>query len=115
MVISFHPTLFALPFVVNKLMPEALSRRLLRSLFPNRTDTGFPKFHAYYSGCYCTNAVRDAIRKLGFREVEQVPFYTHSYYQKIPLARNLHRQTAKLAAAHNLALLAAFCYTAAVK
>ena len=48
--LSFFPTLFAPPFVANQLMPEALSRAVLHTLFPDRRDDGGnPKFPAHYN------------------------------------------------------------------
>ena len=47
--VSFHliPTLFASPFVVNTLLPEATARKLLTALFPSRKSIA-PKFPAFY-------------------------------------------------------------------
>ncbi|OYX10552.1 MAG: hypothetical protein B7Z08_00175 [Sphingomonadales bacterium 32-68-7] len=50
--VAFHliPTLYALPFVINKLMPERLTTPLLKLLSPRRAIS--PKFPAPYSACY---------------------------------------------------------------
>jgi SAM-dependent methyltransferase len=115
MVISFHPTLLAFPFVVNKLMPERLSNRVLRFMFPHRTDTGTPKFPAYYSGCYASRSVRNAILQEGFSDVGQTPFYSHFYYKKVPLVRGIHYSLSRLLSRMKIHQLSAFCYTAAQK
>jgi SAM-dependent methyltransferase len=87
--IAFHPTLFASPFLINKIMPEWLSGSLLRKFFPRRIDEDIPKFPAYYSGCAVSDRIRDKIGQIGFGDVWQIPFFGHGYYAAIPIARNL--------------------------
>jgi SAM-dependent methyltransferase len=111
MAISFHPTLFALPFVVNYLAPERLTRPLLELVFPNRSDVDTPKFPAYYSGCRVSRRLREEIRAFGFASVEQVPFYSHGYYEKFPLLRGAHDRLSRVIMKLNITPLAAYCYT----
>lgn len=115
MAIAFHPVLFSVPFVVNKLLPETISDRILRTMFPNRTDDGIPKFPAYYSGCQISPRLRDKIRSLGFSDVWQVPFYGHGYYNKIPGARGVHSAVTKMVKENDFTPLASYCFTIAVK
>ena len=42
--LAFHPTLYAPPFVINWLAPEALTARVLRLFFPDRHQGDYPKF-----------------------------------------------------------------------
>lgn len=109
--LAYHPVLFASPFVVNKLLPETISRALLTTFFPNRTDDGIPKFPAIYSGCKISDDVRKRLLAIGYRNVWQIPFYGHTYYEKFPVVAPMQRFVARKAADHNFAALAAFTYT----
>ncbi len=109
--IAFHPVLFSLPFVINRLIPEAVSERLLQAFFPNRTDNGTPKFPALYSGCRISNSVRDRIRAIGFSGVWQVPFYWHNYYAKIPIIRSMHEVFTEIVKNMGLTFFASFAFT----
>jgi len=109
--IAFHPTLYAMPFVVNKLIPETASSKMLRMAFPNRHDDGIPKFAAFYDGCVISDSVRQTIKRIGFRDIWQIPFYGHGYYNKIPLVRNAHRALTRYAMRHDVTQMATFSYT----
>jgi SAM-dependent methyltransferase len=109
--IAFHPTLYALPFVMNKLMPETLSASLLQTFDSTRTDDGIPKFPARYSGCVISSAVQNRLRDIGFRDVWQFPFYGHDYYRAVPLLRSAQESLSKFAARSNLTGLATYAYT----
>jgi SAM-dependent methyltransferase len=109
--IAFHPTLYALPFVVNKLMPESASSKLLKLAFPDRHDDGIPKFPAFYDGCVISDSVRKTISGIGFRDMWQIPFYGHGYYNKFPLVRNAHAVITQYAMRHDITQMATFSYT----
>lgn len=87
------PTLFASPFVVNFLMPEAVSRFFLKLVQPerlseSRLEATAGKFPAYYS--LCRGSQKYMERKLadvGFSEIEVRSYFGHSYYDKIPVLR----------------------------
>jgi SAM-dependent methyltransferase len=109
--IAFHPLRFALPFLLNTMLPEPLSRPLLIHFLPNRDDEGSPKFPAHYSGCRISASVREQIRQIGFRDVWQLPFYGHGYYQPFPVLRDLHAAATRALRDADVSLLAAFCFT----
>ena len=115
MTIAHHPLLYALPFVVNKLIPEAASDKLLRAVFPGRTDKGTPKFPAYYDGCVISDRVKDRLKSIGFTQVWQVPFYGHGYYAKFPVLRDIHKTATRFIASRDIDKLAAYSYTIALK
>ncbi len=49
----FFPTLWWPPFVANRVLPEALARRILLKFAPYREESGvYGKFPAYYEWCY---------------------------------------------------------------
>jgi len=113
--ISYHPVLFALPFVANLLLPTRVSDSILRAIRPHRTDWGRPKFPAHYSGCFISGKVQRNIQDMGFRNVWQVPFYGHNYYNKVPGLRQAHGAVSKLIGKLGISPLAAFSYTIAKK
>lgn len=109
--IAFHliPTLFALPFVINKLLPEALTSWLLAS-FTQRSDA-YAKFPAYYSACYGNTAsMRRALREIGYSGVEIRSFYGHFYYEKIPLLREIEARFACLASRSGWSWCSSYAY-----
>jgi SAM-dependent methyltransferase len=114
--LAFHliPTLYALPFVLNKLAPERLTTPLLKVLSPRRAIS--PKFPAHYSACYGNPARMSAIlEEIGYRRVEVRNFYGHFYYEKIPVLRTLHRRFSSLAASRDWHLLGSYAYITAYK
>jgi SAM-dependent methyltransferase len=114
--VAFHliPTLYCLPFVINKYMPERLTSWVLDSLDPrNRTS---PKFPASYSLCYGDpERMRRELLAVGYRKVEIQNFYGHFYYGKIPVLRNLHSAFSDLAAARDWTWLSSYAYIRAYK
>lgn len=113
---AFHliPTLYAMPFVINKFMPERLTNALLKGLSPRRAIS--PKFPAYYSACYGNRSKMEAmLRKIGYRDVKIRTFYGHFYYEKIPGLRQLHRTFSDIAAQRDWEQLGSYAYIEAVK
>ena len=101
--VAFHmgPTLYSPAFVINKLLPDTISRRILFAFFPaRRTDR--PKFPAYYSWCFGNGSrMRRMLRRVGYRAVEIDTFYGTNYFHKIPIVRDLDRAFQGLAAKRN--------------
>jgi SAM-dependent methyltransferase len=88
--LAFHPTLYAPPFVINWLMPESLTARVLRFFFPFRHDGGYPKFPARYEMCFTIpSKVEPILKECGFSQVLIAPFWRHGYFRHIPLLREL--------------------------
>jgi SAM-dependent methyltransferase len=113
--IAFHPVLFSVPFVANRLLPEHLSVAILKAVFPNRNDDEKPKFPAVYSGCRISSSVRQAIMAEGFRSVQQIPFWGHSYYRKFPIIRSIHAGSSLAIERAGLTTFATYVFTVAVK
>ncbi len=115
--VAFHmgPTLYAAPFVINKLLPETLSRKVLLSFFPNRR-TEYPKFPAYYSWCFGNRQKMEAmLRRAGYRDVEITNFYGHNYFDKIPVVRELEGAFSALAASKEWSTFGSFVHIVARK
>ncbi|MFQ5773418.1 MAG: class I SAM-dependent methyltransferase [Kiloniellaceae bacterium] len=107
----FMPTLYAPPFVLNKLLPETLSRGIVRRFFGNRHDEGEPKFPARYSMCYGrSERLIRRYRSIGYAEVDIQTFYGHGYFDRIPVVRGLDRALARFAYRHDLTFLGAYAY-----
>jgi SAM-dependent methyltransferase len=104
--LSFFPTLYCLPFVLNYLSPEKLSSKLQR-LFDPRSN---PKFPAYYSWCRSTDSLKRNLMTVGFRFVEVSPFYGHAYYRSIPFLRSAERHWTQVARGRNLTIQSSFAY-----
>jgi len=109
--LTFHPTLFSPPFVLNYILPEALSARLLRLFFPERNEDESPKFPAKYSYCFSTKRILEKIKSLGFQEVDNIPFYFHGYFKKIPLVNFIDRAFSSLSMRRDLRFFSSFAYT----
>ena len=108
--ISFIPTYYAVPFVLNRLAPERLTAGLLRLAQPNRHQEGQPKFPAYYRWCTSTEATLEKLRRCGFRSVQAVTFYGHGYYDKVRPARAVQNRVAGAARRASLHPLSTYAY-----
>ena len=86
--VHFFPTLPSPPFLINRLLRERDSHRLLGRLQPSgvRDQSGqVGKFRAYYR--WCEGPTRRQYRRfasVGFEVVEYVVLVGHRYYQEYP-------------------------------
>ena len=84
-VAHFFPTLWALPFVVNRLVPDRISEPVLLRIQPNRVAEGDEgKFRAYYR--WCRGPTRRQIRRfrrLGYEIERYSGYFGHGYYWPI--------------------------------
>lgn len=84
--VHFFPTLYAIPFLVNKMLPEFLTVKLL-----SRERQARGKFAAYYN--WCVGPSNSAVRRLenlGYEVLEYAGFFGHGYYDNIRPLRLLH-------------------------
>jgi SAM-dependent methyltransferase len=87
--LMYHPTLFAFPFVLNKVIPHDLAKRIVHALYPRRKqrDSVFP---AHYSWCTGIGFIEKRRRRaLGFDEVDVIRQYSHGYWRRFPVIRSL--------------------------
>ena len=113
---AFHliPTLYSSPFVINKLMPERLSSRLLAMFTPRRDIS--PKVPAHYSACHGDTArMRKMFEDIGYSKVEIRNFFGHFYYEKMPVVRELEDLLAGLAAKNDWSWYSSYAYITAHK
>ncbi len=112
--LAFHPTLYAPPFIVNRLLPESAAARILRLFFPERHDGGYPKFPARYEMCFSDPAkVAPILTRCGFSQVLIAPFWRHGYFRSLPLLREADAAVQHLAEAHDWRALTTYAYTLA--
>jgi SAM-dependent methyltransferase len=104
--LSFFPTLYCLPFVVNYFSPERISHELQQKFDPR----GNPKFPAYYNWCRSTAFLKPRLLEVGFREVFVVAFYGHSYYRVIPILRDINKRWTELARSKDWRPSSSFAY-----
>jgi SAM-dependent methyltransferase len=114
--LAFVPTLYALPFLLNWLLPDKLAAAIVKALFRHRTDDADPVFPARYSWCVADEArVGAMLKAIGYRDVVVQPFYGHGYYRSFPVIRDIHEQFTGLARRHDWRMIASFAYIAARK
>lgn len=109
--IAFHPVYYAIPFVVNKILPEKLTNEVLKKVFPYRNEGEVPKFPAHYSGCVISEPVRQELYSIGFKRVWQIPFYGHPYYRKIPLFQKANDSFSAMLAKNEVSKWGSYCFT----
>jgi SAM-dependent methyltransferase len=103
--LHLFPTLYALPFVLNRLIPERFSEQLLLWLQPHRAPEGdHGKFPARYS--WCRGPSRRQVhrfRKLGYQIEEYAAYFGHSgnvafgagYLDRVPPLCWIHEQVSR--------------------
>ena len=100
--LHYFSTLYALPFVANKLLPGFVSDRALGFFHPWNDDDKLKKFRATYS--WSRGPTRRSIerfRSLGFEVVDYRGFFGHDYYERrLPVAHRLEHWKAGLLADH---------------
>ncbi len=109
--LNFHPVLYAAPFVVNWLLPEKISREVLRLFFPNRRPDEVPKHPAWYDMCVISDSNQRKLASIGFKRVWQVPFWHHDYFKKIPGVYHVDHAVALLAERKEWPKFASYSYT----
>jgi SAM-dependent methyltransferase len=112
--LAFHPTLYAPPFVINWLMPESLTARVLRFFFPFRHAGDYPKFPARYEMCFTIpSKVEPVLRECGYSQVLIAPFWRHGYFRHIPLLREMDAALSHWAEKKDWRALTSYAYTLA--
>lgn len=113
--LAFVPTLYALPFVINLLLPDKLAAGIVKMLFANRTDEEDPVFPARYSWCFTDHRLDRMLSAVGYREVAVLPFYGHDYYELFPLIRDVNAWFTKLARRNDWRTFSSHAYIAVRK
>jgi hypothetical protein len=91
--VHYFPTLYSLPFLVNRVLSDETSRALLSRAAPSRKV----KFPAYYS--WCRGPTRRQLQRLegvGFEIERYLGFFGHSLYLSVPPVHRAHQALTKL-------------------
>jgi SAM-dependent methyltransferase len=114
--LAFIPTLYALPFVINRLLPDDVAAKIVKLIYPHRTDDEDPVFPARYSWTYASDRkMKPMLQRIGYREVVILPFYGHGYFDRFPVVRDIHAAFTALARKHDWRTVASYAYIAARK
>ena len=114
--LAFVPTLYALPFVLNWLLPDDFAKRIVKLIYKNRTDDEDPVFPARYSWTVASEKkLSPMLSNIGYREVMVLPFYGHGYYDPLPLVRDAHAKFTDMARRRDWRFFASYAYIAARK
>ena len=108
--IHFFPTLYATPFVINRLLPEDLARSLLSPLQPGRlSDPKHGKFPALYRWCKGpTRKTLEHYRGVGFEVEEWRGGFGHSYYDRVSVLDGMEKAKSQFLLRHPVPLLTSF-------
>lgn len=102
----FFPTLYYPAFVVNRIIPEAVSRSMKRWL-----QHGDLKFQAYYSRCVGpTRDMREFLQSTGYDIIQFRPFYGTAYLDGVPVLRAVEREFSAWAARRQNPHLTSYTY-----
>jgi 2-polyprenyl-3-methyl-5-hydroxy-6-metoxy-1,4-benzoquinol methylase len=108
--VHFFPTFYALPFVVNRVVPEPVMRSVLLRLQPDRLQHGLhPKFPALYR--WCRGPMRRQLRRferLGYEIERYVGYFGHGYFSAVPMLDRLEQAKAGLLLGHPVPALTSY-------
>jgi SAM-dependent methyltransferase len=103
--IHMFPTLYALPFLANRILPPSLSSRVLFRVCPWRRG----KFRPYYSWCRGpTRRQLARLRGIGFSVERYTGYFGHAFYRRIKPLAAAERAFTALMLDHPLAGLTSF-------
>lgn len=114
-VLNFHPTLYSIPFILNKLLPESIALMLMEYIHPAIGAKTARKFPAYYSYCYATEKSTQMLKSVGFEEILIIPFYGTNYFAKFPMLSSLDNWFNEVMKRHDYRLFASYAFTLARK
>jgi uncharacterized UPF0146 family protein len=96
------PTLYALPFVMNILIPDEVATVLKSFLIHGKPRSEYTKFPAFYS--WCRGPTRRQIERLtnaGFEVLEYTGYFGHEhYYRHLGPVRKIHRALVRFSLQH---------------
>lgn len=112
---AFHlfPTLYAMPFILNRLLPANLTTGIVALLQPSRTPSSREaKFPAFYDWCFGPSERQfQRFNSIGFEVEKYVGLIGHSnYYNRIPPIRWIHRQKTRWLMKHPIPHFTSFAY-----
>lgn len=114
--VAFHliPTLYASPFVINRLIPERLGQALIDTIRPRDRQLA-PKFPAPYSACFAGPRMRRLLSDIGYSDVRVREFYGHFYYDPVPVVRSIENGLSAMAAKNGWTWYSSYAFIIARK
>ena len=108
--VHYFPTLGTLPFVLNKLIPETLSRSIVDKVQPGRLQQGnYDKFPAYYRWTTGpTRRAKERFTRVGFDIEEWHASFGHYYYRIVKPLHALEAVKTKFLLKHPVPALTSF-------
>jgi SAM-dependent methyltransferase len=113
--LTYIPTLYAFPFVVNWLLPDKIAATIVKAIYKNRTDDEDPVFPARYSWCFTGSRLTRMLSAIGYSDVFVQPFYGHGYYKPLPIVHKAQTRFSALARRHDWRSFTSFAYIAVRK
>lgn len=110
--LSFHcfSTLYALPFVLNKILPDLISEKLLDVIAP-RDKHKHGKFKAHYDWSRGpSKKMINRFETIGFEIIEYCGYFGHGYYHKISFFNKLELIKSKFLLKFPIASLTAYSH-----
>ena len=89
--LAFFPTLYAWPFLLNRMLPAQVAKQIVERFFPSRAEDGTnPVFPAHYDWCVGSEKkLRTMLEPIGFSEIVVQPFWGHHYLDRVPVLRTV--------------------------
>jgi SAM-dependent methyltransferase len=110
--VHFFPTLYSLPFVLNRVLPPSLSSILLFKALPGRGS----KFRPYYSWCRGPSSRQiERLESVGFSIERYTGFFGHGYVARFKPLRVAGRYLADKLCEHPSANLTSFALVVLVR
>jgi hypothetical protein len=101
-------TLYSLPFILNRFIPESLSEILLGKFAP-RDEEKHGKFKAYYSWSRGpSKKMIERFKEIGYEIIEYHGYFGHNYYKKIISLNKLEQLKAKWLVKHPIPQLTSY-------
>ncbi|TWT79207.1 Methyltransferase domain protein [Planctomycetes bacterium CA13] len=108
----FFPTLYSVPFTVNRLIPEWLSDPILNLVAPRHDMVQFGKFPAYYSWTRGpTHRQLARFDSVGFEVIRYAAGFGHNYYKRLPLVRTAGQSLGRFLLKHPNYWFCSFVFT----
>jgi SAM-dependent methyltransferase len=108
--VHMFPTLYAVPFMANLLLPEAIGGPLLRVLRQGRENEGnHGKFRPYYRWCRGPSARQvERLESPGYIVQDYFAFFGHRYYRRVPPLDKAEHAVSRMLARHPVPALTSF-------
>jgi SAM-dependent methyltransferase len=111
--LHLFPTLYALPFVLNRAVPESIADRLLLRLQSFRgPESNDRKFKAYYRWCRGpTQRQLVRLQSIGFEVLTYIGYFGHGYYLNLGPLHRIEQVKARVLTAHHVPHLTSYALT----